>query len=48
MDKIRKIKHTLKAVPVLEGAGVHLKRAFGSQEVPDLDPFLLLDDIYLL
>jgi len=46
MDEIRRIKHTLKALPVLEGAGVHLKRAFGSREVPDLDPFLLLDDFH--
>jgi len=28
----------------MEGAGVHLKRVFGYQEVPQLDPFLLLDD----
>jgi redox-sensitive bicupin YhaK (pirin superfamily) len=28
----------------LEGAGVHLHRAFGFHEVPRLDPFLLLDD----
>ena len=28
----------------MEGAGVRLKRAFGFQEVPQLDPFLLLDD----
>jgi redox-sensitive bicupin YhaK (pirin superfamily) len=30
----------------MEGAGVHLKRAFGYQEVPQLDPFLLLDDFH--
>jgi redox-sensitive bicupin YhaK (pirin superfamily) len=30
--------------PTIEGAGVHLKRAFGFDEVPLLDPFLLLDD----
>lgn len=29
---------------MLEGAGVHLKRAFGFNEVPLFDPFLLLDD----
>jgi redox-sensitive bicupin YhaK (pirin superfamily) len=29
--------------PTLEGAGVHLRRAFGYEEVPRLDPFLLLD-----
>jgi len=30
--------------PTIEGAGVHLKRAFGFHEIPLLDPFLLLDD----
>ena len=29
--------------PTIEGAGVHLKRAFGFHEKPNLDPFLLLD-----
>lgn len=28
----------------MEGAGVHLKRAFGFSEVPLFDPFLLMDD----
>jgi len=32
-----------KSKPTLEGAGVHLRRAFGYEEVPKLDPFLLLD-----
>ena len=34
----------MKSIPTIEGAGVHLKRAFGYQHVPQLDPFLLLDD----
>lgn len=38
------IKKTWKSTPTVEGAGVHLKRAFGFHEVPQLDPFLLLDD----
>ncbi len=29
--------------PTMEGAGVRLNRVFGFHEVPDLDPFLLLD-----
>lgn len=29
--------------PTLEGAGVKLKRVFGSYEIPQFDPFLLLD-----
>ena len=46
MKKIRKIKKILKSKPTIEGAGVHLKRAFGSYQVPMLDPFLLLDDFH--
>jgi hypothetical protein len=34
----------LRSRPTIEGAGVHLKRVFGFQQAPDLDPFLLLDD----
>ena len=34
----------LKSKPVIEGAGVHLKRVFGFSEVPKCDPFLMLDD----
>ena len=30
--------------PTIEGAGVHLNRVFGFSEVPEFDPFLLLDD----
>ena len=40
----RKIKKVFKSQSVLEGAGVHLKRAMGNKEVPQFDPFLLLDD----
>jgi len=46
MTAIRRIKKVLKSVPTLEGAGVHLKRAFGFSQKPDLDPFLLLDDFH--
>jgi quercetin 2,3-dioxygenase len=31
-------------LPTIEGAGVHLKRAFGYNQVPKLDPFLMMDD----
>jgi len=44
MAKFRTIRKVLKSKPTIEGAGVHLKRAFGFNEVPGLDPFLLLDD----
>jgi len=40
----RKIKKVLKSKPAIEGAGVHLKRAFGFSEAPMFDPFLLFDD----
>jgi redox-sensitive bicupin YhaK (pirin superfamily) len=41
---IRPIKRLIKAKPTLEGAGVHLQRAFGFGNTGDFDPFLLLDD----
>lgn len=41
---IRKIKKILKSVPTIEGAGVNLKRVFGYHQIPELDPFLLLDE----
>jgi len=42
----RKIKKVWKSKPTIEGAGVHLKRAFGYYQVPQLDPFLLLDEFH--
>jgi redox-sensitive bicupin YhaK (pirin superfamily) len=42
----RKISKVVKSKPTIEGAGVHLKRAFGFYEVPSFDPFLLLDDFH--
>jgi len=44
MAKTRKIKKVWKSEPTLEGAGVHLHRVFGYNQVPQFDPFLLLDD----
>ncbi|HYB43100.1 MAG TPA: pirin family protein [Candidatus Methylomirabilis sp.] len=41
--RVRAIRKTWRSTPTVEGAGVHLKRAFGFNEVPNLDPFLLLD-----
>lgn len=40
----RPIRKVWKSEPTIEGAGVHLRRAFGFHELPLLDPFLLLDD----
>ncbi len=44
MMETRKIHKVWRSVPTIEGAGVHLHRAFGYSEVPMFDPFLLLDD----
>lgn len=41
---IRPVRRLAKARPTLEGAGVHLNRAFGFGDPSEVDPFLLLDD----
>lgn len=41
---VRPVKRLSKSKPALEGAGVHLHRAFGFGTTNDFDPFLLLDD----
>jgi redox-sensitive bicupin YhaK (pirin superfamily) len=41
---IRPVLETRAARPTMEGAGVHLHRAFGFQDPTELDPFLLFDD----
>lgn len=41
---IRPVKRLVKSKPAIEGAGVHLRRAFGFGNTSDFDPFLLLDD----
>jgi len=41
---IRPTKKITTAKPVIEGAGVHLRRAFGFGDTTDTDPFLLFDD----
>jgi quercetin 2,3-dioxygenase len=40
---IRTIKKVWRSLPTMDGAGVKLNRIFGFQEMPQLDPFLLLD-----
>lgn len=42
----RRISKIFKSRPTVEGAGVHLKRAFGYSQVPQFDPFLMLDDFH--
>lgn len=41
---IRPVKRIVEAQPVVEGAGVKLRRAFGFGATDEFDPFLLLDD----
>jgi redox-sensitive bicupin YhaK (pirin superfamily) len=41
---IRAVKRITPAQPTLEGAGVHLRRAFGFGTTQEFDPFLLFDD----
>jgi redox-sensitive bicupin YhaK (pirin superfamily) len=40
----RKILRVLAGQPTSDGAGVKLTRVIGTQAVPDLDPFLMLDE----
>ncbi|HXY24468.1 MAG TPA: pirin family protein, partial [Candidatus Acidoferrum sp.] len=41
---LRPVKRLIRSKPTIEGAGVHLRRAFGFGNTKDFDPFLLLDD----
>ena len=41
---IRAVRSHVVSTPTLEGAGVHLRRAFGFGDTESTDPFLLLDD----
>jgi quercetin 2,3-dioxygenase len=44
MDRIRAIRLVSAGRPTVEGAGVHLRRAFGFGQERLFDPFLMLDD----
>jgi redox-sensitive bicupin YhaK (pirin superfamily) len=44
MKQVRAVERVLTAYSTVEGAGVRLHRAFGYYEVPQFDPFLMLDD----
>ena len=41
---IRPVRRIAQSRPTMEGAGVHLRRAFGFGETAEHDPFLLFDD----
>jgi redox-sensitive bicupin YhaK (pirin superfamily) len=42
---IRPVKRVAQSEPTFEGAGVHLRRAFGFGNTSEFDPFLLFDDL---
>ena len=41
---LRPVKRLVHSKPTRDGAGVHLRRAFGFGNTSEFDPFLLLDD----
>lgn len=41
--QLRKVKTIIEPTPVIEGAGVRLKRSLGGEQLNYLDPFLLFD-----
>ena len=41
---VRPVRKLITSKPTMEGAGVHLRRAFGFGQTSEYDPFLLLDD----
>lgn len=43
MTTTRRIIFTTRGMPTSDGAGVKLTRMLGTQQLPDLDPFLMLD-----
>jgi quercetin 2,3-dioxygenase len=40
----RKVRQVVKGMPTSDGAGVKLRRVIGQPQLPDLDPFLMLDE----
>src|SRR5437588_669674 len=43
---IRPVKRLIQSKPTREGAGVHLRRAFGFGNTSEFDPFLLRDEFH--
>ncbi|HTG13375.1 MAG TPA: pirin family protein, partial [Candidatus Eisenbacteria bacterium] len=42
-ESSRAVARVVRPEPVIEGAGVHLRRSIGTRGLDHLDPFLLLD-----
>jgi redox-sensitive bicupin YhaK (pirin superfamily) len=43
-DSSREVTRVVRGVPTSDGAGVRLTRVIGQPQLPDLDPFLMLDE----
>ena len=43
-DTSRRLTRVVRGQPTNDGAGVKLNRVIGTQQVPDIDPFLMLDE----
>ncbi len=43
-SQFARIVRTVQGIPTSDGAGVKLRRVIGTQQLPDLDPFLMLDE----
>jgi quercetin 2,3-dioxygenase len=41
---VRTVRRVVKGMPTSDGAGVKLRRVIGQPQLPDLDPFLMLDE----
>jgi redox-sensitive bicupin YhaK (pirin superfamily) len=44
VTQARRVVRTLRGMPASDGAGVKLTRVIGQPQLPDLDPFLMLDE----
>ena len=42
--QVRSVRRVVKGMPTSDGAGVKLRRVIGQPQLPDLDPFLMLDE----
>ena len=43
-DRYARVDRTVHGTPASDGAGVRLTRVIGTPQLPDLDPFLMLDE----
>lgn len=43
-DTFRSVSRVIRGMPATDGAGVRMTRVIGTPQLPDLDPFLMLDE----